>query len=269
MRRPGARRSRDLPGCCPRASTAGRRGRAQPFGRRAPAGRHRPCHAARCARAASGRGDRRPRSRERGRGFGGARCVETGRTVVVVAHRLHTIRHADRIAVIEAGRLIGSGRHEELNARCALYMRLGVSVARAIHDMSAWISAAISSARCSLGIRISFAPSRNTSSLSRSFRARCWRPEMASDRAARQAARRWRRCLADQEISMSSRRSRQPVSSTVHPPSSAGRSRRAWHAGAGSAAASATGSRPGTGLLEETAARRRECGSWARLYRQA
>ncbi|KGJ10131.1 hypothetical protein EQ718_21970 (plasmid) [Paracoccus versutus] len=83
--------------------------------------------------------------------------------MVVVAHRLHTIRHADRIAVIEAGRLIDSGRHEELIARCALYMRLGVSVARAIHDMSAWISAAISSARCSLGIRISFAPSWNTS----------------------------------------------------------------------------------------------------------
>lgn len=35
-------------------------------------------------------------------------------TVITIAHRLHTIRHADRILFMEQGRLIGSGSHEEL-----------------------------------------------------------------------------------------------------------------------------------------------------------
>lgn len=35
-------------------------------------------------------------------------------TVITIAHRLHTIRHADRIWFMEQGRLIGSGSHEEL-----------------------------------------------------------------------------------------------------------------------------------------------------------
>jgi len=47
-----------------------------------------------------------------------------GRTVVVVAHRLSTIRSADRIAVMEAGRLVDVGSHERLLGRCELYRRL-------------------------------------------------------------------------------------------------------------------------------------------------
>lgn len=35
-------------------------------------------------------------------------------TVITIAHRLHTIRHADRILFMEQGRMIGSGSHEEL-----------------------------------------------------------------------------------------------------------------------------------------------------------
>jgi ABC-type multidrug transport system fused ATPase/permease subunit len=37
-----------------------------------------------------------------------------GRTTIVIAHRLHTVAHADRILVIENGAVTESGRHEEL-----------------------------------------------------------------------------------------------------------------------------------------------------------
>ena len=47
-----------------------------------------------------------------------------GRTVIVVAHRLSTIRSADKIVVFEAGRIVDIGSHERLLARCALYQRL-------------------------------------------------------------------------------------------------------------------------------------------------
>ncbi len=46
------------------------------------------------------------------------------RTALVVAHRLSTIRHADRILVIEDARLVESGSHEELLASDNLYRRL-------------------------------------------------------------------------------------------------------------------------------------------------
>jgi ATP-binding cassette subfamily B protein len=50
-----------------------------------------------------------------------------GRTTIVIAHRLHTVTHADRIFFVEDGTIVESGRHDELlrkGGRYALFYRL-------------------------------------------------------------------------------------------------------------------------------------------------
>ncbi|MGX5661152.1 lipid A export permease/ATP-binding protein MsbA [Diaphorobacter nitroreducens] len=47
-----------------------------------------------------------------------------GRTTLVIAHRLSTIEHADRVVVMEQGRIVEQGAHAELLTRGGLYARL-------------------------------------------------------------------------------------------------------------------------------------------------
>jgi ATP-binding cassette, subfamily B, bacterial len=54
----------------------------------------------------------------------GLRSLQKGRTTFVIAHRLSTVRSADRIMVIDKGRIAAHGTHEQLLASSPLYARL-------------------------------------------------------------------------------------------------------------------------------------------------
>lgn len=47
-----------------------------------------------------------------------------GRTVICIAHRLSTIKKATKIVVLEGGKIVGLGKHEDLMVSCSLYQRL-------------------------------------------------------------------------------------------------------------------------------------------------
>ena len=54
----------------------------------------------------------------------GMRALGQGRTLVMVAHRLSTVRHCDEIFVMENGTITASGRYEELVESSSYFARL-------------------------------------------------------------------------------------------------------------------------------------------------
>ena len=60
--------------------------------------------------------------------FEGLRRLQQGRTTFVIAHRLSTVRAADTILVLDQGRIVGQGTHEELVRTNHLYARLAAQL---------------------------------------------------------------------------------------------------------------------------------------------
>ena len=67
------------------------------------------------------------RDSEKGVQVGAQKALEAltrGRTTIAVAHRLSTLRNADRIVVFEGGRIAETGSHEELLDRKGIYYKM-------------------------------------------------------------------------------------------------------------------------------------------------
>ena len=56
--------------------------------------------------------------------FGYASLFGKGKTVIMIAHRLSTVVGADKIIVLDGGRLVEEGTHEELKNNGGLYARM-------------------------------------------------------------------------------------------------------------------------------------------------
>jgi ABC-type multidrug transport system fused ATPase/permease subunit len=68
--------------------------------------------------------------------FAALRRLRAGRTTLVIAHRLSTVRDADRILVLDGGRIVGQGRHDELLKSSQLYRRMcaRLSIGKSLDD---------------------------------------------------------------------------------------------------------------------------------------
>ncbi|MFV2103655.1 ATP-binding cassette domain-containing protein [Micromonospora sp. LOL_024] len=60
------------------------------------------------------------------------RDLTRGRTTIIIAHRLSTVRDADRIVVMESGRVVELGSHPDLVARKGVYAELVATQAGAL-----------------------------------------------------------------------------------------------------------------------------------------
>ena len=63
-------------------------------------------------------------------------ALKTNRTTIVIAHRLSTVRDADKIIVMEEGKVVEMGRHEELLNAGGLYTQLISRQLASIHNSS-------------------------------------------------------------------------------------------------------------------------------------
>ena len=68
--------------------------------------------------------------------FAALRRLRAGRTTIVIAHRLSTVRDADRILVLDGGQDRGEGRHEELLKTSQLYRRMCARLSSASRSTS-------------------------------------------------------------------------------------------------------------------------------------
>jgi ABC-type multidrug transport system fused ATPase/permease subunit len=68
--------------------------------------------------------------------FNALRHLREGRTTIVIAHRLSTVRDADRILVLDGGRIAAQGKHDELLEQSDLYRRMcaRLSVGKSLDD---------------------------------------------------------------------------------------------------------------------------------------
>ena len=51
-------------------------------------------------------------------------AIAAGRTMILIAHRLSTVRHCDKIIVMDKGQVVEEGTHEELLERKGMYYYL-------------------------------------------------------------------------------------------------------------------------------------------------
>ena len=86
--------------------------------------------------------------------FAALRRLRAGRTTIVIAHRLSTVRDADRILVLDGGRIAAQGRHDELLKTSELYRRMcaRLSVGKSLDEPETVDELIEAARRCSMRI---------------------------------------------------------------------------------------------------------------------